>query len=453
MLAGMDVARLNFSHGSHEDHLATLTTVREVSARLGRPVAILQDLQGPKIRVGTLASGPVTLEKGGTLTITTRSVPGSAAEVSTSYEALARDVQPGAVVLLDDGLMELRVRSVENGTDVVCEIVNGGILKQKKGINLPGTKVSAPSLTDKDRADLLFGLRHEVDFVALSFVRRPEDLQDVRRVMQHEGRRIPVIAKLEKPEALECLDDILDTADGVMIARGDLGVELPPERVPLAQKLIIDRAHSARVPVITATQMLESMTEHPRPTRAEASDVANAVFDGTDAIMLSGETAAGKYPVETVAMMDRIVRAAESQPRHFVRHPAGCQDETCTFTEATCLGAVDAAKAIKAKLVVAFTKSGSTARYVSKMRPRQPIVAFTVDPGVRRQMALYWGVIPLVLAAQESTDALIETLDQTLLESDYANTADPIVIIMGSPLNRFGTTNLIKLHRVGEIQG
>ncbi|MBI4870403.1 MAG: pyruvate kinase [Candidatus Riflebacteria bacterium] len=450
--AGMDVARLNFSHGTHEEHAAVLLAIREASARLGKPIAVLQDLQGPKIRVGILADGAVTLESGATFTLTTRSVPGSAQVVSTTYAELPRDVRPGAVLLLDDGLIELEAVSVDE-TDVVCKVVTGGLLKQKKGINLPGTAVSAPSLTAKDRDDLGFGLRHDVDFVALSFVRRPEDLEEVRRVMRAENKKVPLIAKLEKPEALEHLHAIMEASDGVMIARGDMGVELPPERVPVVQKQILDRAHVAGVPVITATQMLESMTGHPRPTRAEASDVANAIFDGTDAIMLSAETATGDYPVEAVKMMARIARAAEASPRHFVTHGTGCTSEPYSFAEATCQAARDAAQAVKAKLVVAFTRTGSTARTISRLRPRQPIIAFTPDPAVQRQLMLHWGVAPFLMKPQVHTDALVEELDSVLLASDYANTADRIVLILGSPLNRTGATNLMKLHRVGEIQG
>lgn len=448
--AGMDVARLNFSHGSHEDHARNIVTVRQAAEKLGRAVAILQDLQGPKIRLGSLASGPFEVKKGERLVITTKPVAGGPGLVSTTYAQLPGDVREGGTILVDDGLIELRVEAVSD-TDVECSVVDGGTLKPKKGLNLPGARISAPSLTEKDREDLIFGLSQGVDYVALSFVRRPEDVQDVRDVMAARGMQAPVIAKLEKPEALDRLEEILAVVDGVMIARGDMGVEMPPEQVPVAQKRILTAACAARVLVITATQMLESMTENPRPTRAEASDVANAIFDGTDATMLSGETASGKFPIEAVEMMARIATTAEANPRLYVPMHTGSGPGQAGFAEATCLAACDAARAIQARWIVAFTRSGNTARLLSKMKPRQPILAFTPDAAVRRRLALCWGVTPLVMPTMVTTDALIEELDQLLIASGYAAKGDPIVIIMGSPVSRFGTTNLLKLHRVGEF--
>ncbi len=448
--AGMNVARLNFSHGNHQDHAEVIARIRTAADERRRPIAILQDLQGPKIRVGKLLNGPVQIFGGRKLTLTTRSVPGSPELIPTDYEDLPRDVLPGNCILMDDGLMALEVLEVE-GTEVHCRVVDGGLLKSRKGINLPGTDVSAPSLTEKDREDLIFGLAQGVDYVALSFVRKPEDVAAVREVMEQENRQVPVIAKLEKPEALERLEAILEVVDGVMIARGDMGVELPPEQVPIAQKRIIQAAYQARVPVITATQMLESMTENPRPTRAEASDVANAIFDGTDATMLSGETASGKHPVETVKMMDRIARTSERNRELNVARNMQVSRSALDFAVATCQGAILTARAVHARAIVAFTRSGSTARIISKLHPPQPIIAFTPDPVVRRQMALLWGVTPCTMRSMDSTDELMKELDTVLLEDGWVGLGETIVIIMGSLRQKAGSTDLLHLHRVGAL--
>jgi len=446
--AGMNVARLNFSHGTHDDHRVVCQTVRQAAEKLGANVAVLLDLQGPKIRLGSIAAGPVHLDCGQRFTLTARAVPGDAACVSTTYADLAKDVRPGDTLLLDDGAIRLRALEV-TATDVVCEVVDGGTLSAHKGLNLPGVAVSAPALTEKDMADLVFGVELGVDWIALSFVRRADDVRLAQQRVRALGATIPVIAKLEKPEALDHLDEILTVADGLMVARGDLGVELSPERVPVVQKELIRAANRAKVPVITATQMLESMTHHPRPTRAEASDVANAVYDGTDAVMLSGETAVGEYPVETVSMMVRIVEQAEldclpAAVEHRVQFSAR------RFPEAIAEAAAEAAGDVGAKLVVGFTQSGATARLLSKYRPCVPLVVFARDEVVQRRLALFWGVEGGLLGTVEDTEHLIAEADRALLAESLVDPGDTIVVVTGSPIAARGSTNLMKLHRVGE---
>jgi pyruvate kinase len=446
--AGANVLRLNFSHGKYEDHALSVKTVREASDILNQPVAILQDLQGPKIRVGNIET-PIRLEVGASLVITTRNVPGRAGLVSTTYSRLPNDVGPGDRLLMDDGQIELRVEAVQD-EDVKCTVVVGGILSAHKGINLPGVKVSAPSVTDKDREDLAFGIENEVDFVALSFVRDPADVIEVKRLIADAGAEIPVIAKLERAEAVDKLEAILEISDGVMVARGDLGVELSPEAVPVVQKQIIAAANRSGKLVITATQMLESMTEHPRPTRAEASDVANAIFDGSDAVMLSGETAVGKYPVETVKMMGRIVETAEaslfSAPPDRRRFK---EDEVLSFPDAIGYAAVTAADAVQAKVIVAFTQSGSTARLISKRRPPTAIVAFTPNQQIWRQLCLCWGVEPRLMDLVEDTDRMVDEVEARLLVEGKLSVGDIMAILAGAPITAQAETNLLKLHKVG----
>ncbi len=469
MRAGMDVARINFSHGTHDEHAATISRVRAVAARLDRPVAILQDLQGPKIRTGALLDGhPVTLRSGQEFTITTTPLTGTAERVSTTYEALPHDVQPGNRILLSDGSIELRVLRID-GADVVCEVVNGGTLAEHQGINLPGVDVSAPALTEKDRADLIFGVQQRVDYIALSFVRHPEDVRDAKRLIasavaalpsatapQAQGLHptayaaettIPVIAKLEKPEALQHLDAILEVADGVMVARGDLGVELPLEHVPIVQKRIIARANALGLPVITATQMLESMIHNPRPTRAEASDVANAILDGTDAVMLSGETAVGAYPVEAVQVMARIAQQTEG---HWPSAPTTPAPGHVTLSHAISLAAHTLAEKARAPLIVVFTRTGASAHLISKERPSAAIIAFTPFETVYRRLALWWGVTPLRSELRGSTEDLIAWVDKQLREEGIARTGDDIVIMGGMPIAGRARTNFVKLHRAGE---
>jgi pyruvate kinase len=462
--AGMNVTRLNFSHGTHESHVRAIQAVRQAAQRKGAAVAILQDLQGPRIRVGQLPEAGVTLEGGQRVLLLAgqaafdprsgihysgRSVaPNYTAELPVTYAALAHDVRPGARILINDGLIELRAERVAGDT-VDCSVVTGGLVTSHKGLNLPGTAVSAPTLTEKDREDLRFGVAQRVDYIALSFVRGAADIAAARQLIAAQGGEIPLIAKIERPEAIEQLEGILDEADGVMIARGDLGVEMGPEIVPILQKRIILAANRRRKLVITATQMLESMTEHPRPTRAEASDVANAVFDATDAVMLSAETAAGRYPLEAVRVMDRIVRAAEESAEPGVMRVAEPAPHVSdSFPEAMCAAACSAVATTKADAVVVFSESGATARLMSKQRPAAPIVAVTPSELIRRRMALYWGVVPLTMPRIEQTDARVQEIERRLKEEGLAKSGQRIVILSGTIIGQRGGTNVMKLHEV-----
>lgn len=444
--AGMDVARLNFSHGSHEEHARNISLVREASGKHQKPIAILADLQGPKIRTGPLAGGgPVMLRAGQRFVITTARVLGDSTRVNTTFTPLPREVHRGDRILLSDGLIELRVRQVK-GHQVICEVVNGGALGEHKGINLPGIKLRVPALTPKDRADLLFALKHGVNYVAVSFVRRPEDVLLAKQIIRRAGNDTPVIAKLEKPEAIDNLDEILQASDAVMVARGDLGVEMSPERVPVVQKTIIARARELRRPVITATQMLESMTENPRPTRAEASDVANAIFDGSDAVMLSAETATGKYPVEAVGMMARIIEEAEGSIHEFPRPAVGEKLKVAgTVAELVC----HASRELHMKVIAVFTHSGFTARLISRYRPLVPIVAFSPETETRRRMALIWGVRPAKIQEMRKVDGLAKVAEQRLLEERLVRKGDVIGIVAGTPMGIRGTTNFMKFHVIG----
>jgi pyruvate kinase len=442
--AGMDVARVNFSHGVHEWHASVIARLRAASGRLQKPIAILADLGGPKIRTGALAGGArVTLRTGQRFTITTDNRPGSAAGVSTTFKLLPEEVHKGSRILLADGLIELRVTSTRRN-QVICEVVNGGELGEHQGINLPGTELKVPSLLPKDYDDLAFALKHGVNYVAVSFVRRPQDVEAARRAIKRAGSDTPIIAKLEKPQAIANLDAILAVSNGVMVARGDLGVEMSPEAVPVLQKQIIARAREARLPVITATQMLESMTENPRPTRAEASDVANAVLDGSDALMLSGETARGRYPVESVQMMDRIIREAESSVASF-QHPQPAQ---CNVAETTAELICHASEELDLKAIAVFTETGSTARLISQYRPQPPIVAFTPFGETRRRLALLWGVLPRSIARVRDINGLARLAEKRLLEEGLASRGDVVGIVAGIPLGSRGNTNFIKLHAI-----
>jgi len=442
----MDVARLNFSHGSHAEHLSCMQTLRATAQKLGKTIAILADLQGPKIRTGALASGlPVILREGQKFTITTARILGDSTRANTTFLPLPKEVHRGDRILLSDGLIELRVDSVR-GREVNCRVVNGGALGEHKGINLPGVKLRVPALTPKDKADLKFALAHGVDYIAVSFVRRPEDVLLAKRLIRRAKKETPVIAKLEKPEAIENLEGILRVSDGVMVARGDLGVEMSLERVPVVQKNIIARAREFRRPVITATQMLESMTENPRPTRAEASDVANAIFDGSDAVMLSAETASGKYPVESVQMMSRIICEAEESIREFTR-PA--TQEKLKVAETVAELVCHASRELHMRWIVVFTHSGFTARLISRYRPLVPIAAFSPDAETRRRMALVWGVKPLAIADLRKVDQLAEISGKRLLAEKLARKGDVIAVVAGTPMGVRGTTNFMKFHVIG----
>jgi pyruvate kinase len=444
--AGMDVARLNFAHGTHDEHAHTIGQLRSVSRELKKTIAILTDLQGPKIRTGALAGGePVLLRAGHKFVITTARVLGDSTRVSTTFRPLPKEVHRGDRILLSDGLIELRVERVRGG-EVICEVVNGGALGEHKGINLPGVELRVPAVTQKDRQDLAFALKQGADYIAVSFVRRPEDVLLAKSLIRRWGKDTPVIAKLEKPEAIVNLDAILRVTDGVMVARGDLGVEMSPERVPVVQKTIIARAREFRRPVITATQMLESMTENPRPTRAEASDVANAIFDGSDAVMLSAETASGKYPVEAVSMMARIIEEAETSITEF---PRPAPQEQLKVAETVAELVCHASRELHLKLIAVFTHSGFTARLVSRYRPLVPIIAFSPEAETRRRMALIWGVMPKDIEDTRKIDNLAAVSEKRLLRERLVRKGDVIGIVAGTPMGIRGTTNFMKFHVIG----
>jgi len=443
----MDVARLNFSHGSHETHSKLLRIVREEAQKRDRAVAVLVDLQGPKIRVGKFADGQVELQKGEEFVITTdTSVVGDARRVSTSYAGLPGDVKSGDSILLDDGYLALAVTEVQ-GHEVRTVVVTGGTLRDNKGINLPNVSVSAPAITDKDRKDLAFAVRNGADYLALSFVRSPDDVLLARDLATADAQLIPIIAKIEKPQAIERLDEIIEVSDGIMVARGDLGVELGPEKVPLVQKRIIDATNGRGKIVITATQMLESMIRNQRPTRAEASDVANAVLDGTDALMLSGETAVGEHPAEAVRTMDRIIREIEKSAafRHSVEDPSL---DMPVSANAIAHAAVIAAGQMQLRTVAVVTNSGGAARLMSEYRPEARIVALTSDEGTYRRLALYWGVTPILIGPAAHTDELLGHIERTLRERDLATSGESVVITAGVPVGSGESTNMLKIHKM-----
>ena len=445
--AGLDVVRLNFSHGEKADHQARFELVRSVATERNRNLAILVDLQGPKIRVGLVDDDGVKLDRGQEVVLVAGVDRAEEPEIPVVYPALADDVRPGDQILLDDGAIGLRVVDVD-GKRVRSRVERGGVVKSRKGVNLPGVAVSAPSLTRKDRADVVTAVEAGADYLALSFVRKPDDVAEAKQAIAEAGGDIPVVAKLERPEAIDRLDEILAVADAVMVARGDLGVELAVEQVPPIQKHIIARANSLGVPVITATQMLESMVASPRPTRAEASDVANAIFDGTDAVMLSQETAIGQYPVEAVATMARIAREAEATPYLAAPPPpaVGALDVPATV----CRAAVQIATDLGCTAIVAFTETGASARYVSRFRPRTPILGLTTSEAARRRMALYWGVetaTPLGVGTQ--VRSMIDDADARILREGLLDRGDLVVVVAGSPGGR-GGTNRVLVHRVGE---
>jgi pyruvate kinase len=446
--AGMDVARLNFSHGNHEEHAQNITALRDAAVLMKKPIAILADLQGPKIRTGALAGGgSVALRTGQKFVITTAKVLGDSTRVSTIFRPLPHEVKPGDRILLSDGLIELRVERLR-GQEVHSHVVNGGILGEHKGINLPGVQLHVPALTEKDRLDLRFALKQGVDYIAVSFVRRAEDVVLAKSLIRRAKKDTPVIAKLEKPEAIENLEEILRVSDGVMVARGDLGVEMNPERVPVVQKNIIARAREFRRPVITATQMLESMTENPRPTRAEASDVANAIFDGSDAVMLSAETATGRYPVEAVSMMARIIEQAEESIHEY---PRPATQERLKVPETVAELVCHASRELHMKLIAVFTHSGFTARLVSRYRPLVPIVAFSPEAHTRRRMALLWGVTPRSISDIKKIDGLAMIAEKRLMEERLVRKGDVIGIVAGTPMGIRGTTNFMKFHVIGSL--
>jgi pyruvate kinase len=441
---GMDIARLNFSHGDYDTHRKSMEIIRNISDRYKRPVAILQDLQGIKIRVGIIEGGVVELKKGTTILLVPGEGVGNQERIFISYPSLLKDIAKGDRILLDDGLIQLSVLDkIKNA--LRTKVIEGGMLRDRKGVNLPGIKLSVKSFTAKDKKDLLFGMDMDVDYVAISFVRDVDDIRKVKKWLKNKKHQIPLIAKIEKPEALCNIEEILSEADGIMVARGDLGVEIPSEEVPLIQKGLIDKANKKGKIVITATQMLESMTGHLRPTRAETTDVANAVLDGTDALMLSAETATGSYPVDTVEMMDRIIRYTES-----IKNTESSYVRGNTFSDAVADAACRAAEDINTKVLVAFTHSGFTARLLSKFRPKIPIIAYTSDNKTKNMMCLYWGVTPKIMRPLSTTDEMIREIEKSLIEDRIVRKGDRIVIISSSPLSTLGKTNFMKLHRIGE---
>ncbi|MBI1352414.1 MAG: pyruvate kinase [Actinomycetales bacterium] len=444
--AGMDVARLNLSHGSHDVHEKVYANVRRASDDSGRGVGVLVDLQGPKIRLGTFASGPVLLENDAEFVVTTEDVPGDREMVSTTYKGLPGDVRPGDLVLVDDGRVELKVTKVD-GPRVHTRVIEGGRVSDNKGFNLPGAAMSVPALSEKDVADLRWALRIGADLIALSFVRSAADIVAVHEIMDEEGVRLPVLAKIEKPQAIDNLEEIIAAFDGVMVARGDLGVELPLEAVPLVQKRAVHLCREAGKPVIVATQMLDSMATSNRPTRAEASDVANAVLDGADALMLSGETSVGVHPPHVVDTMSRIIEHVESAALHEL--PDLSDPWTGSTARALTHAAVDVADGVAATHLIAFTETGSSARLIARWRSRTPILAFTPNPRVRSQLALVWGVETFLVSKASHTDDMVVMVDKALLEIGRASYGDRVVIVAGVPPGIPGTTNGMRVHKMG----
>jgi pyruvate kinase len=445
--AGMDVARLNFSHSTHSEHKKRIALLRRVASDLNKCISIVADLQGPKIRVGKFKNGHAEIKTGKEFTITTDNIIGDGHRVSTGYSDLPKLLKAGDTMFLDDGELKMKVIKVAK-KEVTLKVLVGGVLKDKKGINLPGISSDIAAVTKKDKEDLAFALENDVDFVAVSFVRKPDDILTVKNIISKSGKVVPVIAKLEKPEAIKNLDLIIKESDGVMIARGDLGVEINPERVPVLQKNIIKKANKAGKFVITATQMLDSMTTHPRPTRAEASDVANAIFDGTDALMLSGETAAGSYPVKSVRMMARIVSEVEKSNIFGEMFARKRFKRDATFSETIAHAAKNAAHELDVKAIAAFTMSGYTGKLISNVRPKTPIVCFTPDEHVVRELNIYWGVKPVRIRLIQNFENVIGKVESELMKRKIAKKGDVIIIICGMPIIATGQTNLLKIHTI-----
>ncbi|MGO4593674.1 pyruvate kinase [Leifsonia sp. 2TAF2] len=445
--AGVDVARMNLSHGSYEVHEGVYANVRKAADDAGKPVAVLVDLQGPKIRLGKFEAGPYDLAEGDIFKITTEDIIGTKEISSTTFKGLPNDVKPGDFLLIDDGKVRVRVIEVE-GPVVTTEVIVAGPVSNNKGINLPGVAVNVPALSEKDEADLRWGLKLGADLIALSFVRNAKDIERVHEIMAEEGRKVPVVAKIEKPQAVDALEEIIEAFDAIMVARGDLGVELPLEAVPIVQKRAVELARRAAKPVIVATQMLESMISSPVPTRAETSDVANAVLDGADAVMLSGETSVGEYPTVTVQTMAKIVTSTEEHGLERIL-PLGTRPRT--QSGAITLAAVEVADFVEAKFLCVFTESGESARRMSRLRSRIPILAFTPEESVRRRMSLFWGVESFVVGRVTHTDQMVAQVDEALKSTGRAVDGDKVIIISGSPPGIPGTTNDIRVHRVGDV--
>lgn len=449
---GMNVARLNFSHGTHEEHLEKIKTIRKVRRKLDVPVAIMLDTKGPEIRTGNFDIDEVYLKPNDIFTLTTRDIMGNSKIVSVSYKGLPNDVEVGSIIYIDDGLVQLEVTEIKDGTEVVCKALNNGILSNHKGVNLPGSKTNLPSITPKDVDDIKFGIENDVDFIAASFVRKKEDVYDIRRVLEdHGGENIKIISKIESQEGVDNLDEIIEASDGIMVARGDLGVEIKTELIPMVQKDVIRKVNMAAKPVITATQMLDSMIRNPRPTRAETTDVANAIIDGTDCVMLSGETAGGKYPVEAVKTMRNICITTELSD-DFNKNVYETDISTLNnITNAIAKNTCDIAKELDAKAIISCTSSGNTSRVLSKFKPKTNIVAATTTEKVARQLSVVWGVYPVVIQEAKETDELIERAIFGAINGKYVNEGDLTVVTAGIPLGISGNSNLIKVHVIGDI--
>ncbi|MCQ9278038.1 pyruvate kinase [Staphylococcus borealis] len=452
MKAGMNVARLNFSHGSHEEHKARIDTIRKVADRLGKTIGILLDTKGPEIRTHDMKDGLIMLEKGKEVIISMSQVEGTPEKFSVTYEDLINDVQVGSYILLDDGLVELQVKDIDKTKgEVKCDILNTGELKNKKGVNLPGVKVNLPGITDKDADDILFGIKEDVDYIAASFVRRPSDVLDIREILERENNHnITIFPKIENQEGIDNIEEILEVSDGLMVARGDMGVEIPPESVPIVQKDLIRKCNKLGKPVITATQMLDSMQRNPRATRAEASDVANAIYDGTDAVMLSGETAAGLYPEEAVKTMRNIAVSAEAAQDYKKLLSDRTKLVETSLVNAIGVSVAHTALNLNVKAIVAATESGSTAVTISKYRPHSDIIAVTPSEHTARQLALVWGAYPVIKKGRKTTDDLLNNAVATAVETGRVTNGDLIIITAGVPTGEKGTTNMMKLHLVGD---
>lgn len=449
---GMNVARLNFSHGTHEEHLAKIKTIRKVRRKLNVPVAIMLDTKGPEIRTGNFNVDEVFLKPGDVFTLTTRDVEGTEDIVSVSYEGLPNDVEPGSIIYIDDGLVQLEVTQIIDGTDVICKALNNGILSNHKGVNLPGSKTNLPAITPKDIEDIKFGIENDIDLIAASFVRKKEDVYEIRRILEDNGgEHIKIISKIESQEGVDNIEEIIEASDGIMVARGDLGVEIRTELIPIVQKEIIRKVNKAAKPVITATQMLDSMIRNPRPTRAETTDVANAIIDGTDCVMLSGETAGGKYPVQAVKTMRDICITTELSDdfieKVYNTKVVSRRNTTNSIARSTC----QIARELDARTIISCTSSGNTSRIISKFRPRTTIVAATTTESVARQLSIVWGVYPLVIKEAHETDELIERAIVGGLSEGYLEEGDVTVVTAGVPLGVSGSSNLIKVHVIGDI--
>lgn len=448
--AGMNVARLNFSHGDFEEHGNRIINVRQACKELNRTVAVLLDTKGPEIRTGKFKEEPIHLVQDESIVLTTEEILGDASRISVTYANLPQDVHIGSTILIDDGLIELKVEHVE-GNEINCKIINGGSIKSRRGVNVPGVKISLPGITEKDAQDIVFGIEQGVDFIAASFVRKATDVLEIRQLLEkHNASHIQIISKIENREGVDNLNEILEVSDGLMVARGDLGVEIPVEDVPLVQKQMIKKCNIAGKPVITATQMLDSMQRNPRPTRAEASDVANAIFDGTDAIMLSGETAAGKYPTESVKMMARIAERTEVALNHRDLYLQQSREQQATVTESISQSVANTALDLDVDAIITSTESGYTARMVSKYRPKAAILAVTPNEQVTRKLCINWGVIPVFGEEAGSTDEMFDRAVDKCVSSGLLNVGNTVVITAGVPIGRSGSTNLMKVHHVGQ---